>query len=615
MTAHQPEQALGKYQVVRELGRGGFATVYLAQDTVLRRSVALKILHPALLADPNFVQRFEQEAHATAQLDHPHIATIFDLGLLDGRLYIAMRLLAGGTLADRVKQRGPLPFAEAARVIEQVADALDHAHAAGFIHRDVKPTNILFDARGAAVLSDFGMVKAVESSVIARTSMGNVIGTPAYIAPEIWEGKEAGPAADTYALGCVLFEMLTGELLFKGGTPPAVMMAHFQPHQYPAAWPDATPPQVEELLEQALSRDIAIRFAGAGAFVAALRGLDQRPADALAEPYWSLEAALTAQDWRRALRLAREIITANPAYRDVQALAQRASEGQAQADHASLVARWRDATLAAQRNGQAEELRAAAQQWLRLAPGDAEAQELVERLRVAAERQPESFVRRSAAPPEIEGRTAAGVADIEQRTEAPAGSPDAQESPVREVPDGAAAPSAAARVTWPWVLVLVIGWAIGGAISGNVSYTGISEWTAGGVIRGLATVAVLWSSRLLAPGRALAIAAICAIFCSFVTSPTFVFLLLWFIGAVLVSLALSWRSPSFTWGKSLATVAGMFAAWVVVFGIAFVIAEAVSGSSGGVRYGTTLGSVWGAMAGGALLWLISRALARNDQAM
>jgi serine/threonine protein kinase len=284
MSALEAAQVLGKYAIVRELGRGGFATVYLAQDTVLRRNVALKILHPVLLADPTFVQRFEQEAHATAQLDHPHIATIFDLGQLDGRLYIAMRLLSGGTLAERIKQGGPLPFAEAARVIEQVAGALDHAHAASFIHRDVKPTNILFNARGEAVLTDFGMVKAVESSVIARTSMGNVIGTPAYIAPEVWESKEGGVATDVYALGCVLFEMLTGELLFKGSTPPAVMLAHFRPHEYPAQWPPGTPPQLSMVLEQALARDPNARYAAASDLTAALRSLSEQPTNVAAVP-------------------------------------------------------------------------------------------------------------------------------------------------------------------------------------------------------------------------------------------------------------------------------------------------------------------------------------------
>src|SRR5262249_17796850 len=140
--------------------------------------------------------------------------------------------------------------------IEQVAGALDHAHAAGFVHRDVKPTNILFNARGEAVLADFGMVKAVESSVIARSTIGNVIGTPPYVAPEVWENGESSPATDVYALGCVLFEMLTGELLFKGSTPPAVMLAHFRPHEYPAQWPEGVPAQINAVFEQALARDL-----------------------------------------------------------------------------------------------------------------------------------------------------------------------------------------------------------------------------------------------------------------------------------------------------------------------------------------------------------------------
>ena len=278
MTNADHERQLGKYTIVRELGRGGFATVYLAQDTVLRRAVALKVLHPALLTDPAFVSRFESEARAIAQFEHPHIATIYELGHYEGRLCIAMPLMAGGSLAERIQQRGPLAFDDAARVLSEVADALDHAHASGFIHRDVKPSNILFNTRGSAVLADFGLVKAAESSVIARTTLGGLLGTPAYMAPEVWEGKGDTPQTDVYALGCVLYEMLTGAVLFKGDTPPAVMLTHFQPRRYPNHWPGGTPPDIAQVLDRALAREPAERSVSAGALVAELRELGEQAA-------------------------------------------------------------------------------------------------------------------------------------------------------------------------------------------------------------------------------------------------------------------------------------------------------------------------------------------------
>jgi serine/threonine-protein kinase len=279
MSNLQQEQRLGKYPIDSELGRGGFATVYHAQDTVLHRSVALKVLHPILLTDPAFVTRFESEVRAVAQFEHPHIATIYELGQYEGRICIAMQLLSGGSLTDRIRQHGPLSYADAVRAIGEVAEALDHAHAAGFIHRDVKPSNILFNARGAAVLTDFGLVKAAEGSVIARTTMGSLLGTPPYMAPEVWEGKGDSPATDVYALGCVVYEMLTGELLFKGDTPPQVMLNHFQPRKYPEHWPAGTPQGVTQILERALAREPADRYASAVAFAADLAALAAQAAD------------------------------------------------------------------------------------------------------------------------------------------------------------------------------------------------------------------------------------------------------------------------------------------------------------------------------------------------
>ena len=373
-------QRMGKYEILEELGRGGFATVYRAHDTVLGRDVALKILHPALLADPDFVTRFENDARAAAQLDHPHIVTVHDLGQLEGRLYIAMQLLPGGTLAEHIKREGPLPFEEAVKVVQQMAGALDYAHGRGFVHRDVKPTNVLFNARGEAVVTDFGLVKAAESSILARSTGGGIVGTAAYIAPEVWEEKGAGPGTDVYALGCVLFEMLTGEPIFKGDTSPAVMMAHFQPHEYPAQWPEGVPPEVEELLERALAQDPADRYASAGAFAADLQALAARAADPLAEPYQMLQAALAAEDWEQALGLAQEIAVQDPDYLDVSALRQQAAEAQARAERAQWAAQWREQALAAERAGQLDAARVAAQKWLEMAPGDAEAKALLEQL-------------------------------------------------------------------------------------------------------------------------------------------------------------------------------------------------------------------------------------------
>jgi len=380
MTKPEQELRLGKYTIQGELGRGGFATVYQAHDTVLRRDVALKLLHPSLLTDPAFVTRFENDARATAQLDHPRIATIYELGHHDGRMFMAIQLLSGGTLADRIRAHGRLAFSEAVHIVDDIAQALDYAHAAGFTHRDVKPSNILFNRRGDAILTDFGLVKAAESSVIARTTMGGLIGTPAYMAPEIWEGQSDRPGADVYALGCVLFEMLSGELLFTGATPPAVMLAHFQPHRYPDRWPDDTPPAIEAVLERALARDPAARYASAGVLAADLRALAARSADPLAEPYAALEAALAAQEWDHAATLAQEIAAHDAAYRNTRALAEQAAAGQRQAALARQVAQWRDTALAAENAGQPDAARTAAREWLALEPGSSEALGVLRRL-------------------------------------------------------------------------------------------------------------------------------------------------------------------------------------------------------------------------------------------
>ncbi|MGI5986291.1 MAG: serine/threonine-protein kinase, partial [Oscillospiraceae bacterium] len=180
------EISLGKYKIIKELGRGGFGIVYEARDTILKRQVALKVLHPNLTVDPHFIARFRQEAELAAQMEHPNIVTIHDFDQVDGRYYIVMALLRGGSLNEQIETFGPLSPARARTVLEQIASGLSYAHQRGIIHRDLKPGNILIDENGIARVADFGFAKASSNNQsTAFSSMGNAIGTAAYMAPEI----------------------------------------------------------------------------------------------------------------------------------------------------------------------------------------------------------------------------------------------------------------------------------------------------------------------------------------------------------------------------------------------------------------------------------------------
>ena len=185
------ERELGKYRILEEIGHGGFATVYRAMDTTLEREVALKVLDPLLMRDEPFVARFQQEARAAASLDHPHIVPIYEVGKGEGQLFIAMRLVRGLSLAKRLQTEGRIPWEETLSILRQVSDALAYAHEQGVIHRDIKPQNILLDERSGAMLSDFGFARLVSTSTLTQSVSGGIVGTPAYIPPEIWEGATA----------------------------------------------------------------------------------------------------------------------------------------------------------------------------------------------------------------------------------------------------------------------------------------------------------------------------------------------------------------------------------------------------------------------------------------
>lgn len=213
-----------RYEFVRELGRGGMATVYLAKDLKHDRDVAVKVLLPDLSASIGG-ERFEREIRVAGRLQHPHILGMYDSGVADGLLYYVMPFVEGESLRDRIDREGQLPVDDAFAIMLEVTDALSYAHKQHIIHRDIKPENILISG-GHALVADFGIARAVEDSGQQLTQTGMALGTPAYMAPEQSMGEKVGPTADIYALGCMLFEMLAGEPPFSGKNAAAIMAKH-----------------------------------------------------------------------------------------------------------------------------------------------------------------------------------------------------------------------------------------------------------------------------------------------------------------------------------------------------------------------------------------------------
>lgn len=264
-----PEK-IGRYEVQKQLGRGGMATVFLAHDPLIGREVAIKVLPAQFSHDPSFRGRFEREARTVAMLEHPAILPIYDFGEQDGGPYLVMRYMKGGTLSERLAT-GPLPMLEISRIMERIASALDRAHAAGVIHRDLKPANILFDEYNQAYLADFGIVKVAESKT-NLTGTG-IIGTPAYMSPEQIRGeKSLDSRSDIYSLGIILFEMLTGKVPFKADTPAKLMIAHLtEPIPQPTRVNMALPAGCDHVIHKAMAKDKNERFASAGDMVQTLK--------------------------------------------------------------------------------------------------------------------------------------------------------------------------------------------------------------------------------------------------------------------------------------------------------------------------------------------------------
>jgi tetratricopeptide (TPR) repeat protein len=371
------QRTLGKYEILEEIGKGGFATVYRARDPDLDRVVALKVLDPLLTRDAVWVARFRREARAVAKLDHLHVVTIHEVGQAEGMLYIATRLVEGGSLSRRIAEQGALPWDEVVRLVGEIASALDYAHGQGVVHRDLKASNVLLDEERGALLTDFGFARMVAESSFSVSISGGVVGTPQCIAPEVWEGQPATPHTDVYALGCILYEMVVGEHLFQGDTTPAVMRAHFKPLDLPEEWPEGVPSGLKEVLETALAKEPEARYARAGELAEAVATLK---VDALVEPYAGLEAAVAAGDWERALALANQIAAQDLGYRDVATLEEKALHGQEQAARAREAATWRAEAERALAEGDRQGAEMAARQWQALTPDDPKLEELLAHL-------------------------------------------------------------------------------------------------------------------------------------------------------------------------------------------------------------------------------------------
>jgi serine/threonine protein kinase len=270
-------EKFGRYEVKSELGQGGMASVYHAYDPIFERDVAIKVLPSVFLHDPQFRKRFDREAKTIASLEHPAIVPVYDFGEENELPYIVMRYMAGGSLADRMKQ-GALPLDETIKIIGRLAPALDAAHARGIIHRDIKPGNILFDQYGNAFLSDFGIARITQQSGATLTG-DTIVGTPTYMSPEQIHGNKAiDGRSDIYSLGVLTFQMLTGQAPYTADTPAKLMMMHVM-EAIPSAQQMRADldPGCDQVIAKAMAKDPDDRFSTAEEFATSLAQVNLEP--------------------------------------------------------------------------------------------------------------------------------------------------------------------------------------------------------------------------------------------------------------------------------------------------------------------------------------------------
>lgn len=258
MTTLTPGQEIGPYRVIEQVGKGGMATVYKAHHAAMDRYVAIKILPFQFAQDKEFNERFRREVRVIAKLEHPRILPVYDSGDFQGTPYLVMRYLDAGTLKEHI-EAGKLPLAEVDRIFTQLADALAYAHSHEIVHRDIKPSNVMLTRQGDVFLTDFGIAKLVGEHT-QFTASGAITGTPAYMSPEQAEGRPIDARADIYALGIVLYEMVTGRVPFEAETPLAVILKHLQAPLPPPSSITEVHPAVEQVIFKALARNREDRY-------------------------------------------------------------------------------------------------------------------------------------------------------------------------------------------------------------------------------------------------------------------------------------------------------------------------------------------------------------------
>ncbi|KFL36413.1 serine/threonine-protein kinase, partial [Arenimonas donghaensis] len=311
----QVGDTVGPFTIVAKLGRGGMSTVYNAYETALDREVALKVLPIDLLEEPGFAERFEREARLIAKLEHPHIVPLYNYGIDDGVPWMALRLVRGGHLGERL-ERDAIGREAGLAYFTMVADALDHAHSLGVVHRDLKPQNVLLGEHGELYLADFGISRMLQGRTTI-TSTGAVLGTPQYMSPEQAQDSQVGPATDIYALGIMVYQWMTGVLPFDADTPYAVMYKHVNA---PLALDplEPFPERSREVLARALAKQSDQRWPSAGKFVeelAAALGVEEVPGQVLAAGKLpsSVAAAISARKLSRIPAAPTEFMASAPA--------------------------------------------------------------------------------------------------------------------------------------------------------------------------------------------------------------------------------------------------------------------------------------------------------------